>query len=136
MSKSALGNSPKAQRKRAARKKAKQKKLILTGISVVVVAAIVVLVVLLTGSGAQDGTQTFSAGGQIVQFLGDGRFSASLAHNVRKSGTYTMTANDNGVTVDFNTNGLVELGWIEDDVLIIPEEWEDLCNHGRRLPRR
>lgn len=134
MSKDTAGSGTKEQRRRATRKKAKQKKLII--ISVCAIVAVALVVVALISTDRQGGTETFSAGGQIVQLLDDGRFSASLAHNVRKTGTYTRIDDGDSVIIAFTTDGIVETGWIMDDVLIIPEEWDDLCNHGRILPRR
>jgi len=137
MSKGTKRVSAKSQRRIRAKRKAKQKKLIIIGVCTLAAVAVVTVVVLLILSDSnQDNSETFSAGGQIVQLLDDGRFAASLAHNVLITGTYTKTSDDDRDIITFNTNGLIEIGWIEDDVLIIPEEWDDLCNHGRMLPRR
>jgi hypothetical protein len=88
-------------------------------------------------SGVQEsGTETFSGGGLIVQLLDDGKFSASLAHNVRKSGTYTKTDEGSGTRISFNVNGVIEVGWIENNALRVPVEWEDACGHTNILPKR
>jgi len=125
----------KAQRKIAIRrKKAKQKKLIIAGVCTLAVAAVIVISVLL--SSTERRSEVFSNGIKLVELLPDGRFSANLAHNVRKSGTYTRVLEDNNEVIFFDTNGVIEVGWIEDNALVIPEQWDDFHNHGRVLPRR
>jgi hypothetical protein len=124
----------KAQRKEAALKKAKQKKVITAVICTLAVAAVLVFVIHMTTR--ESTAETFSGGGLIVQLLDDGRFSASLAHNIRKNGTYTKTDEDGRIKVSFDINGAVEIGWIENNSLRVPVEWEDSCGHTNILPRR
>ena len=127
-------SSANTKRKKNAPKKTKNKRLIIIGVCAAAVITVVVLVVLITGG--QGNTEAFSGGGQIVQLLDDERFLASLAHGARKSGTYTKTTDGDRIIVEFISNGRVEIGWIEGDVLTLPVEWEDQCGHGRWLTRK
>jgi len=123
----------KAQRKEEAIKKAKRKKQMIIGIcALVVVAVAVVAVITIIG---QRGTETYSTGGQTVQLQQDGTFSATLAHGVRRNGTFTKTVENNRTTVTFNTGGVIEIGWIENNALHIPNEWDDGHGHGSVLTR-
>jgi hypothetical protein len=124
----------KNQRREAALKKAKRQKLMLISFCAVAAAAVITFVI--HSAVRQSGTETYSGGGLSVQLLENGQFSATLAHNVRKNGTYTKTADGNRVMVSFHMDGAVEVGWIEDKALRVPAEWEDSCGHQYILPRR
>jgi hypothetical protein len=134
MSKGSAGTSHKNLRIEAARKKAKQKKLVSAILGTVIVVAVTAF--LINSSIQQRRIETYTNGVKMVQLLEDGNFSATLAHNVRKTGTYTKEEEDGGITVTFNTRGTAESGRIIDNALHIPEEWDDEHNHGRILPRR
>ena len=125
--------SNKAKRREASRKKAKRRKILVALFCSLVVLVAVALVVFFVSR--REKTETYSAGGQTVHLYEDGRFSAALAHNVQKAGTYTKTEEEGVIIVEFNTNGVVEIGWIENNTLLIPETWDDLHSHGRLLPR-
>jgi len=79
--------------------------------------------------------EVFSLGRQTVHLLADGTFSASLAHGVRKSGSYTKTEESDGTIVSFNVNGKEEVGWITNNALHLPHEWDDNHGHGNVFPR-
>ena len=79
--------------------------------------------------------ETYSYHGQIIQLFSDGRFSASLAHNVIKNGTYTKLNENNRINVLFNVNGNIEIGWIINNSLYIPREWDDGHGHGNIFPK-
>jgi hypothetical protein len=121
-------------RREAAQKKAKRIKTVLVIISALVLVAVLVLVIhtIIRASN----TETFSGNGQIVQLFSDGKYFATLAHNVRRSGTYTKYEDNGGFTVEFVTNGFIEVGWIINNELHMPEAWDDFHNHGRILPPR
>jgi hypothetical protein len=124
----------KARRKELALKKAKQKKRLAAGLCAL--AAVVVLTFVTLSVIRQSGAETYSGGGQTVQLFTDGKFSANLGHNQYKSGSYTKTAEDGRVMVTFHVNGVTAEGWIENNRLHIPEEWDDGCGHGSILPRK
>jgi len=79
--------------------------------------------------------EIFSYHGQTVQLLADGTFTASLAHGVRKSGTFTKTTENDRTIVSFNVNGNVEVGIIVNNFLHIPREWDDGHGHGNVFPK-
>jgi hypothetical protein len=134
MSKNNTKSSVKTQRREAALKKAKRKKVLIAGLCAAAVVA--VLAFAIHAIVREHNTETYSGNGQMVQFLADGSYSATLAHNVRRSGTYTKTSEDSGITVEFNTNGMIEIGSIVNNTLLIPEGWDDYHNHGRILYKR
>jgi len=124
--------SNKAEKKKA---KAKQKKLIIAGVCVAAVIIACLLIFTMRGTSGNNGMETFSYHGQVVRLLDDGSFFAMLAHNVRKNGTYTKTNEDGRISVNFNVNGRTETGWIINDALHIPREWDDGHGHGSVFPR-
>jgi len=68
---------------------------------------------------------------QTVKLSSDGTFVARLAHGVVKTGTYTEQTDAAGVTtVTYTVDGKDVTGTIKDNILIIPEDWEDVHNHG------
>jgi len=134
MQKAKAGSSVNTKRKKNAPKKVNRKTLIISGVCAIAIVAVVVIVIISNGS--QDNSESYSGGGQIVRLLDDERFLASLSHGARKSGTYTRTIDGERIIVAFNINGRIEIGWIEDDILTLPIEWEDDCGHGRMLPRK
>jgi hypothetical protein len=133
MPKGTSGTGHKNLRIEAAKKRAAQKKLVSAIVGAGIVVAVVVF--LINSAIQQRKIETYSGGGQMVQLLDNGQFSATLAHT-RKNGTYTKTEEGGGITVVFDTNGVIEVGRIENNTLHIPEGWDDEHNHGRILPRR
>jgi len=81
------------------------------------------------------GKEIFSFHGQTVQLLADGNFTASLAHGVKKSGTYTKTTENNRILISFNVNGNVAFGMIINNSLHLPKEWDDGHSHGNIFPK-
>ena len=137
MSKSATKEKAKALRKEKAIKKARRKTIIIIGIFVLVVitAAVVGINIRKQNNKVTAQEELYTYGGQTVQLLADGTFSASLAHNTRKNGTYTKTEDSGRIIVVFNINGKEEIGWIANDSLHLPNEWEDGHGHGNVFPR-
>ena len=115
--------------------KAKTRKLIIIGICVLVAIILSTLIFGMTSVIEKNVTEIYSNQIQAVQLLDNGKFAAILAHNVRKSGTYTKTNDGSVITVAFNTNGRIETGWIMNDSLHIPREWDDGHGHGTVFPR-
>jgi len=120
-------------KKKNAEKKAKQKRLII--ICVCVLIALIIAAIALYFFTGQKSAETFVLNGQTVQLHDDGKFSASLAHGVRKSGTYTKRTENGGIVVSFNINGKIENGWIINNALYLPDEWDDNHGHGNVFPR-
>ena len=160
MSKGASKEKAKALRKEKAIKKARRKTIILVSIFALVVITVAVVGIFArrqsnsevtaqiketsiestaTESTSTESTSTqaevFSLGRQTVHLLADGTFSASLAHGVRKSGSYTKTEESDGTIVSFNVNGKEEVGWITNNALHLPHEWDDNHGHGNVFPR-
>ena len=133
MSKNVLKAIAKAKKKERAIKRAKQKKFLTIGICALVLIAAAVVGAFLYTSQSED--EVYSAGGQSVHLSPNGKFTANLAHHVRKTGTYTKTTEDGRVTVSFIVNGNEEIGWIFNDALHIPREWDDGHGHGNVLNR-
>jgi len=128
----------KALKKEKAVKKARLKAFIVVLIVVLILAAVVVTIGIVRGknnSNAQHSAETYALGRQTVQLLENGTFSASLAHGVQKSGTYTKTTEGNRTIVSFNVNGKTEIGRIENNSLHLPSEWEDGHGHGNVFPK-
>jgi len=79
--------------------------------------------------------EIFSYHGQTVELQKDGNFTASLAHGVRKNGTFTKTTENDRTIVSFNVNGNIEVGRIINNSLHIPKEWDDGHGHGNIFPK-
>ncbi|MCL2214303.1 MAG: hypothetical protein FWC06_03735 [Treponema sp.] len=132
MSKSAVNARAKALKKENAAKKAKRKIISITGICVLIVLIAVLSVLFLRN---QNDTEVFSYNGQTVRLSADGTFTANLAHNVNKSGTYTRVTESGWTLVYFYVNGNEEIGSIANNVLTLPDEWNDGHGHGTVFPK-
>ena len=133
MSKSVVNAKAKALRKEKAVKKANRKKIIIASICVLVVIAAVVFTVILRNQNKE--TEIYSHDGQSVQLFADGTFSARLAHNTG-SGTYSKRTEGNRTFILFNVNGSEASGYIENNALHLPHEWDDGHGHGTVFPRQ
>jgi uncharacterized protein YxeA len=118
--------------RREAAKKKKQKNVMIIIVCIAVVAAIAAFFIY--NSIQQGQTRVFTAGEQTVSLHQDGKFAAQLAHNVTKRGTYTEEASGGLTMVTFYQDEAMELGIIQDNVLYLPDEWDDGHGHGTRLP--
>jgi len=150
MSKGASKEKAKALRKEKAIKKARRKTIILVSIFALVVITVAVVGIFARRQNNSQVTaqiretavestsrqaEVYSLGRQTVTLLEDGTFSASLAHGVRKNGTYSRIEESGGTMVSFNVNGNEEVGWIANDSLHLPHEWDDNHGHGNVFPR-
>jgi predicted AlkP superfamily pyrophosphatase or phosphodiesterase len=127
----------KQKRKKLEIKKTKQKKKLLL-ISICVLITLVALIFILHSvvrKNENEIMETYSYHGQTVQLLTDGKFSASLAHGVKKNGTYKKTTENDIIIVSFNVNGKEEIGRIINNSLHIPGEWDDGHGHGNVFPK-
>ena len=117
---------------------ARRKKILIASICILVVITVAISAVFIgvwrNKSGASQNAEIYSYGGQTIQLLADGTFSANLAHNTR-NGTYTKTVDGDRTMVSFDVGGSVIIGRIENNALHIPIEWDDGHGHGSVLPR-
>jgi hypothetical protein len=136
MLKSRTKTKAKARKKANIRKKTRLKVIIF--VIVCALAAVTALVSFINSAAnkSQNPAEVYSTAGQTVQLFENGNFSAILAHNTRKAGTYTKTADGNRTIVSFNINGRIEIGSIENNSLRIPDEWDDGHGHGNVLRKR
>ena len=135
MSKKTFRIRGKNRKKENSGKKTKRKIIVIAAVCTVVVLAVVGFIVFSSHDHDHDTAEIYSYHGQTIELFPDGKFSAALAHNVKKNGTYTKTDNAGRVTVSFNTNGKVESGSIINNSLHIPKEWDDGHGHGNVFPR-
>jgi ABC-type Fe3+ transport system permease subunit len=114
----------KARRAELAKKKAKRIKIMVICCCSLAAAALVTFAVLAAVS--QSGAETYSADGQTIRLFDDGKFTATLSHNERKSGTYTKS----GTTITFTSGSQVVTTTIQSNELHLPSEWASACGHG------
>ena len=119
--------SKKSRREEAIRKK-KQKKIIT--IVVCVVAVLIVGSLLAFILNRQSQTRVFYNSGQTVTLYSNGKFTALLSHNAQRKGTYSESTTDGNTMIVFTYDGITGFGSIEDNVLTIPDEWNDGHGHG------
>ena len=124
-------NMSKKARREKALKKEKQKK---TNIIIImcVSLALVVISFFIYNALQQKDDRIFTDGQQTVTLHTDGTFTARLAHDSR-TGTYTEKKEKGVTTVSFITEGTTVTGDIANDVLTIPDEWDDHHGHGAKL---
>ena len=111
-------------------KKAKQQKII---ISVCVLAVVVIIALLIVTSSQQSNNRVYSDGHQTVTLRDDGSFTAVLVHNESWKGTYTENTKNGITTVTFVSEGTTVNGRISNNILTIPDEWQDDHGHGNKL---
>jgi len=133
MSKKWLKEKAKNQKREIAEKKQKQRNIKLVFVCAAVLAAAAAGVIVFLNR--NPGPEIYNYHGQTVQLYSSGKFTAALAHNVNKSGTYTKEKTNDRTVVSFNVNGNTETGWIMNNSLHIPEEWKDSHGHGEIFPR-
>ena len=121
-------------KKARAEKKIKRKKIITITICASVVVVITALFILNYHQSKTDRifTEGHDHGHQTITLHGDGTFTANLAHD-RKKGTYTEKTESGITIVYFTFEGTTVNGNIENNILSLPEEWDDHHGHGNRL---
>ena len=135
MSKNILKEKAKNQKRERSAKKAKRKIIIIIAVFAAVIIAAAAAGYIINSAGRQDTPEIYSYHGQSVHLFSDGSFSAALAHNVQKRGTYTKKSEDGRTAVSFNVNGNIETGYIIDGSLHLPAQWDDGHGHGNVFPR-
>ena len=121
----------KSERQARAAKNAKQKKIIIISGCASVVLIIVAL--LIFNAYQQKDNRVFTDGHQNITLRSDGTFFATLAHNEKWNGTYTENTKNSITTVTFVVDGISVNGSIRNNILTIPDEWQDDHGHGSKL---
>lgn len=137
MSKNVLKARAKFRKEENAKKKAR-KKIIIVGICLVLILGgfgIFLFVNTKQKREEANSPEFYSYGSQSVQLLADGKFTASLAHNVSKSGTFTKANENERIAVSFYIDGRTEIGYIYNNSLHLPREWDDGHGHGSIFPK-
>jgi len=135
MSRNWQKNKSKMVKKENLEKRAKQKKIILLLCIFALLLSVSGLIVFSGIKKNNNEAEIYSYHGQTIQLFTDGKFTASLAHNVTKNGTYIKTLDNDRIIVSFNVNGVIEVGRIINDSLHIPGEWDDRHGHGNVFPK-
>ncbi|MDR2964701.1 MAG: hypothetical protein LBU88_02880 [Treponema sp.] len=117
-------------RKMEMKQKKQNKKLLIISICVLITILALIFILYSVAGKTNNEIETYSNHGQTIQLLADGTFTARLAHNVRKNGTFTRTVENDRTIVSFNVNGNIEIGQIINNSLYIPREWDDGHGHG------
>jgi len=108
-------------------KKEKQRKTIILSVLLLITVIIATIIVfnLIKKNSETNSSRVYTGGGQSVTLKDDSTFEASLAHDVNKTGTYSESSTDSVTTVTFTSGDSVANGSITNDVLTIPQEWND-----------
>jgi len=118
-------------KEKAARKSKRTKAALWVVCAALLIAAGGITLFLVANRGV---TETYRLGGQTLQLFPDGKFTARLAHDVI-SGTYTKAAETDGIAVTFVVNGAPVRGFIINNNIILPGEWDDGHGHGTILQK-
>ena len=121
----------KSERQAEAAKKARQKKIITVSVCASVVLLIAAL--LIFNAYQRKDNRVFTDGHQTITLRSDGTFDAALAHNENWKGTYTEDTKNSVTTVTFVVDGTSVNGSIRNNILTIPDEWQDDHGHGSKL---
>jgi len=105
--------------------------LITIGVCVLVVV-IVAVALLVLNSTSQSQDRVFTDGHQTITLRDDETFTAELAHETI-IGQYTQSTANSVVTVTFTSGGKSVTSRITNDLLTIPQEWQDDHGHGTQL---
>ena len=116
------------------------RKKIFTIAACIIVAAVTAVVLINvnrnSGSGKQGTskqqteTRVFVSGSQTITLNKNGTFSARMAHNNNKDGSYTETMEGSITIISFSYQGTTVKGRLQNGVLSIPREWDDGHGHG------
>jgi len=125
----------KKRRRQAALKRDKRRnRTIIATVAVVLVGIIVFAVINYLG---QRHDRVFGVGNNTVTLAADGTFTARLPHGVVRTGTFVEVEDDGVIFVNFAQEGYNNaVGTIEDNVLTIPDQWDDGHGHPRQYTLR
>ena len=136
MSNSVVKEKAKQQKMERLAKKSRNKKILTIGILILAVLAVIGIFQYINNNKAEGEGETYSLGGQKIQLFADNTFTASLAHGVKKSGTYIKTQDNDTESVIFFENDNTATGRIINGSLHLPGEWDDDHNHGNVFKRQ
>ena len=105
-----------------------QKKIIISLACLLVIGIVAAITII--GIQQQSPARIFTYGTNRVTLFDDGNFLAQLPHNVKKSGTYSEHTQGNITTVIFNIETQTYTGTISNNILTIPDEWNDSHGHN------
>jgi len=114
-------------RQQAMKIKKRQKRIIAAVFAITLVA---VAAVFLINHMQQRENRVFVLGRTAVTLSTDGTFNAILPHGIVRSGTFSETTSGGVTAVAFVENNRTVTGIINGEVLTIPPEWDDGCEHG------
>jgi uncharacterized membrane protein YphA (DoxX/SURF4 family) len=80
-------------------------------------------------------SDVYSDGTQTVTLFDDGRFTAELLLHMQRSGTYEKRETAIVTAIWFHIAGEIDIGWLKDDVLQLPVNWE-IDDNETFLPKR
>jgi len=120
----------KSQRRAEAIKRAKRKRVIVISIVSIAVIAIISIIIIFSSGSRENAARVYDGGGAIITLSDNGTFSPFLWHGEIKIGTFTESVLNGNTLVTFMYNGSTEDGWIYDNVLHIPDNWDDGHGHG------
>lgn len=116
------------------KKQDNKKKLIISLVSIAVAVCIITVVAVCiknaTGSKSIYGTYTYDS--QTIVLKEDMTFTATLAHDTTKSGTFST----NGTTIYFVSNSTTESGTLNNGRITIPSSWDDGHGHTGTFVKR
>jgi len=116
------------------RKQARRKKILT--VLAVAAAVLIVAAIVTIGTIADARTDIFGDGDQVVRLRPNGRFTATLYHGFRHSGSYTLSEEGGVTTVLLTTGGTTIEASIIDGRFFLPDAWQDNCGHNMILSRR
>jgi len=119
------------------RKKAKRNRRI--GILVVVLLVLIALAataLIIYNTVQNNNADTFGINDIELKLRSDGRFTATLPHDERYRGQYSLVEEGGETIVTLVYNRTSVDGRIVDDQFYIPAAWQDSCGHATTLPRR
>jgi len=118
----------KEERRAKAIQKNKRKKTLILAACISVAAILVALIAFSLVQ--QSNVRVFGDGYQTFTLRRNGTFTAQLYHDAAKNGTYTEHEEDGITIVSFTHDGKTEHGSIVNNILTIPDEWDDGHGHG------
>jgi hypothetical protein len=78
----------------------------------------------------QGSIRVFENGNANIRLFPDRTFIANLFHNTKITGMYAEVTDGHETAVLFTHSGMTVVGGIVDDILTIPEDWDDGHGHG------
>jgi len=126
-------------KKMTRRQKLRLKKIM--GIIICIVIVVIVVTAIIVNILQNRNARVFTDGTQTITLRENGTFTAELYHGVIRSGDYkemSMMGEDGEFIVVFFQEKNVETtgGFLVDNILTYPEDWDDIHGHNRNLELR